>query len=252
LINRLVFVALFTIGGLQTFASPWFTFWDNTKPEEGLFGISFGGGLFVGDGNGEMFSDPQDVPHGEFATLFGFDYWKRQSSGLDFHVSLTTNFQQYHFHYDINNRTYDGLYRYLYLQAPFTAEFPIPNYPYLSVRGGIVLSSENIMGARMNDIIGFDYITNVSARFWVYPEALLGISFLEEKTESFHVKGFVQYIFDPFRNLSQQTSLDFVSGTLTHSGRVSTGRIMLALSVYPMWKRKVSVGKDKSINCPKF
>lgn len=237
---------------MHGYASPWLTFWDNTKPEEGLFGLTFGGGLFVGDGNGEMFMDAQDIPHGEFAMMFGFDYWKRQSTGLDFHVSLTSNFQQYHFHYDINNRTYDGLYRYLYLQVPATMEIPIPNYPYLSARAGIVLSTENIFGARRGDLIGFNYNTNISAKFWVYPEALIGISFLEEKTESFHVKGFVQYIFDPFRNLTQQTSLDYVSGTLTHSGRVSSGRIIIGLSVYPMWKRKVSVGKDKSINCPKF
>lgn len=252
MLKRLTSLTLLILTCFFASANSWLTFWDNTKPEEGLIGFQFGGGIYTGDGNGEMLMDEQDLPHGEFTLLFGFDYWKKQPSGLDLHLSLTSNFNQYHFHHDINSRTYEGYYRYLFLQIPAALEIPIPNYPYLSARAGIALSSENIWGATNGNIIGFNYQTDISARFWVYPEILLGLSFLEEKTESFHVKGHIQYMFDPFRNLSQQTSLDYISGTLTHSGNVSTGRFTIALTIYPMWKRKVSVGKDKSINCPNF
>lgn len=222
---------------------------DNTSPDRGLIGFQIGGGLLFG-GNGEMFNDPSDIPHGEFALLGGGDYWVKINRSYNISLSVLLNYHQSHFHVVINNAEYDGYYRHLFLNIPFAFEFPIPKYPYLAFRIGIGFNTTNLLRPYNSEIIGFNYQTKVYNNWLLSPDFLIGFSILEEETPRFHLRAMVQYAVQPFKGLRHDSTMDFFGGGLNHSGAMDIGRALIILGIYPKWKKKYTVNQNK--DCPIF
>lgn len=225
-------------------------FWkDNTNPKRGVLGVIVGGGLLFG-GNGEVFEDPQDVPHGEFTLNLGIDYWWAVHQNFNLYFSVLSNYHQAHFHQSINTVSYDGYYRQLFISLPIAIEYPIPKYPYLALRAGVAASFDNVWGKTAGDLIGFNYSTSVQHDWLISPDLFVGINFLEEELPKFNVKAMIQYAFFPFSGMQQNTNLSFIPDDLSHEGAMNSERLQLLFVLYPKWKIKSKVGDNS--NCPAF
>ena len=209
----------------------------NRNPKYGMLGFSFLAARPLG-GGGHLFDEQgSDKPHGEFGLSGGFDYWKRYQRTYDFHIGLEAKYQQYHFHYGSNGL--DGYFRFMHISVPITVHFPFKNYPFIFVKGGVSLNSLNILGDN-NGAIGINsYIAKFQTAWPVYPEVILGIDFLEEKSKKAYVRVGIDFTFIPIGSMAQYDA--FVSDNVSvtkGSGTFTPNKIQLKLVVYPKWKKK--------------
>jgi hypothetical protein len=226
------------------------SFWkNNTSPDKGLLGLNLGGALLFG-GNGEIFNSSNETPHGEYGILAGLDYFIKINRLYNINISLLSNYQQAHFHFDVNNETYDGFYRHFFINVPIAIELPIPNYSYIHFRTGISINSRNIWQPVNSNIAGFTYTTQINTKLFMYPEIFFGLSFLEEETNNFFIRAYIQYSADIFRSQVQQTELEYISTTFSHKGIYNSSRAQLIFSFYPKWKIKSTIKQSK--DCPMF
>ena len=107
---------------------------NNKDPKIGMVGLSFSTILPTG-GDGHIFDDDKDLPHGEYGLAGGIDYWKRYGKTYDIHLALDLKYQQYHFHYNVDKN--NGQFRFLHLSLPASLHFPIPNYSYMFFKFGL-------------------------------------------------------------------------------------------------------------------
>lgn len=225
-------------------------FWkDNTSSDKGLLGFNLGGALLFG-GNGEIFISDSETPHGEYGLLAGLDYFIKINRLYNINLSVLSNYQQAHFHYDINNETYDGYYRHFFLNIPLALEIPIPNYNYIQFRTGLSINSRNFWQPVQSNIAGFPYTTTVQSSWFLFPEIFIGLSFLEEETSNFFIRAYVQYSADIFKTQIQKTELQYISNTLEHRGSYNPSRAQLIFAFYPKWKIKSTIKQSKE--CPVF
>lgn len=187
-------------------------------------------------GGGHLF-DGKDKPHGEFGLSGGFDYWKRYQRTYDFHIGLEAKYQQYHFHYGADQ--FDGYFRFLHISTPVTMHFPFKNYPYIFVKGGVALSSLNLMSDNTGSLgASNSYIAKFETAWPVYPEIILGIDFLEEKSKKAYVRVGIDFTFVPISSMGKFDA--FVSdGSVitTGSGTFSPNKIQIKIAIYPKWKK---------------
>jgi hypothetical protein len=226
------------------------SFWkNNTSPDKGLLGFNIGGALLFG-GNGEIFNSATETPHGEYGILAGLDYFIKINRLYNINISVLSNYQQAHFHFDVNTETYDGYYRHFFINVPIAFEIPIPNYTYIHLRTGVSINSRNIWQPVNSNIAGFPYTTTINTQLFLYPEIFMGLSFLEEETSNFFIRAYVQYSADIFRSQVQQTELQYISNTFSHKGIYDSSRAQLIFSFYPKWKIKSTIKQSK--DCPVF
>lgn len=226
------------------------SFWkDNTSLDKGVLGFNLGGALLFG-GNGEIFNSASETPHGEYGILTGLDYFIKINRRYNINLSLLGNYQQAHFHFDINNETYDGYYRHLFLNIPIAIELPIPNYTYIHVRTGLSINSKNLWLPVNQNLASFPYTTKINTSWILYPEFFIGLSFLEEETSNFFIRAYIQYSANLLRAHVQETELKYISNTLKHKGIYDSSRAQLILAFYPKWKIKSTIKQSK--DCPVF
>ena len=165
----------------------------NVSPSRGMFGITVGASQPLG-GDGQLFGTTPDFPHGDFGALFGFDYWKRNLNSFDYHIALNAKYVQYHFHHTpAGENELSGYFRMLYYSIPFTLHLAIPKYPFLQLFGGVALAGTNLLPVQSGTIGDFSYQTTLDLKWVASPEVILGINFIEEKTDYFILRGSINY-----------------------------------------------------------
>ena len=201
-----------------------------------MIGFSFQASRPFG-GGGHLFDEGNDRPHGEFGLSGGIDFWKRYQQIYDFHIGLEAKYQQYHFHYGSNQ--FDGYFRFVHISSPITMHFPFRNYPYIFFKGGFALSSLNLVAPNLGSLGPNSYIAEFQTTWPVYPEIILGIDFLEEKSKKAYVRIGIDFTFIPINSMGEFSA--FVSdGTVitSGSGTFSPNKIQIKIAIYPKWKRK--------------
>ena len=202
-------------------------------------------------GDGQLFEDNEDFPHGDYGLTLGLDYWKYNRSGLDYHLGAVAKYVQYHFHFAAEDGVeQSGRFALLYTSIPLTFHLSIPNYRYLQFIGGIAISSLNLAPNVSGNIADYQYSTRIDMRWYVAPELILGINFMEEKTDYFFIRGSINYSSFVLRNQSFWISMNNSNRTLSDARQMPSSRVELVIAIYPKWKFKRSIGKDSGINCP--
>lgn len=235
--KKLLFVL--TISCLHAFAGGNLSFLNNgnKNPKYGMLGFSFIAARPLG-GGGHLFDDKgTDKPHGEFGLAGGFDYWKRYLRTYDIHIGLEAKYQQYHFHYGVND--FDGYFRFMHLSIPITMQFPFKNYPYIFVKAGVALSSLNILSNNSGSIKNNSYIAEFQTAWPIYPEIILGIDFLEEQGKKAYVRVGIDFTFVPISSMATYDA--FVSNNVIISkgtGTFTPNKVQLKIVVYPKWKKR--------------
>ena len=235
--KKLLFVL--TISCLHAFAGGNLSFLNNgnKNPKYGMLGFSFIAARPLG-GGGHLFDEKgTDKPHGEFGLAGGFDYWKRYLRTYDIHIGLEAKYQQYHFHYGVND--FDGYFRFMHLSIPITMQFPFKNYPYIFVKAGVALSSLNILSNNSGSIKNNSYIAEFQTAWPIYPEIILGIDFLEEQGKKAYVRVGIDFTFVPISSMATYDA--FVSNNVIISkgtGTFTPNKVQLKIVVYPKWKKR--------------
>ena len=230
---------LLTLSCLHTFAGGNLSFLNNgnKNPKYGMLGFSFIAARPLG-GGGHLFDEKgTDKPHGEFGLAGGFDYWKRYLRTYDIHIGLEAKYQQYHFHYGVND--FDGYFRFMHLSIPITMQFPFKNYPYIFVKAGVALSSLNILSNNSGSIKNNSYIAEFQTAWPIYPEIILGIDFLEEQGKKAYVRVGIDFTFIPISSMATYNA--FVSNnviTSKGSGTFTPNKVQLKIVIYPKWKKR--------------
>lgn len=207
-------------------------------PKYGMVGISFTA-LRPTGGNGHLFDEEKDSPHEEFGLAGGFDFWKKYPRTYDFHVGLEAKYQQYHFHYG-DDEEFDGYFRFLHLTAPATIHFPLKNYPYIFFKGGVALSSLNLLSDNSGRVGNHAYLSKFETAWPVYPEITLGIDFLEEKGRKAYIRAGIDYTFVPLSSMGEYKAYVWSGNELmVGSGSFSPSKFQIKITVYPVWKRIV-------------
>jgi len=200
-----------------------------------MIGFSFQAARPVG-GGGHLFDEGDDTPHGEFGLSGGLDYWKRYPRTYDFHAGLEVKYQQYHFHYGPDQ--FDGYFRFVNISAPMTMHFPFKNYPYIFIKGGFALSSLNLVAANSGSLGPNSYIAEFQTAWPVYPEIILGIDFLEEKSKKAYVRVGIDFTFVPISSMGEFDAFVSDDGIITQgSGTFSPNKIQIKIVIYPKWKK---------------
>jgi len=200
-----------------------------------MIGFSFQAARPVG-GGGHLFDKGDDTPHGEFGLSGGLDYWKRYPRTYDFHAGLEVKYQQYHFHYGPDQ--FDGYFRFVNISAPMTMHFPFKNYPYIFIKGGFALSSLNLVAANSGSLGPNSYIAEFQTAWPVYPEIILGIDFLEEKSKKAYVRVGIDFTFVPISSMGEFDAFVSDDGIITQgSGTFSPNKIQIKIVIYPKWKK---------------
>jgi hypothetical protein len=189
-------------------------------------------------GGGHLFDDKgTDKPHAEFGLSGGFDYWKRYQRTYDIHVGLEAKYQQYHFHYGVDD--FDGYFRFTHISVPITIHFPFKNYPYIFAKVGVALSSLNLLSDNTGAIGENSYIANLQTAWPVYPEVILGIDFLEEKSKKAYVRVGIDFTFIPIGSMGEYNAYVSDNTTITTGrGTFTPNKIQLKIIVYPKWKKR--------------
>lgn len=219
----------------------------NKSPNLGMVGVSVIPILPSG-GGGQIFEGSNDSPHAEFGIGGGLDYWKRYGKSYDTHLGLDLKYQQYHFHFGEGG--YNGEFQFLHLSVPASLQFPIPNYTYMFFKLGIALSSSNIIQENMGFVGENKYFTTFKTAWLLYPEILLGVDILEEKTSKFYFRVGVDYTFIPISNMGTYTASVSEDGQIKNAkGTFTPNKFQLKLTIYPIWKKKINILKHGH-NCP--
>lgn len=222
-------IQLYAVGNLSFLNS------GNRNPKYGMIGFSFQAARPVG-GGGHLFDEGDDTPHGEFGLSGGLDYWKRYPRTYDFHAGLEVKYQQYHFHYGPDQ--FDGYFRFVNISAPMTMHFPFKNYPYIFIKGGFALSSLNLVAANSGSLGPNSYIAEFQTAWPVYPEIILGIDFLEEKSKKAYVRVGIDFTFVPISSMGEFDAFVSDDGIITQgSGTFSPNKIQIKIVIYPKWKK---------------
>lgn len=223
---------------------------NNVTPTRGIYGLQFGGlKPFAGDGH--LFEANEDFPHGDYGVVLGFDYWKRNLNALDYHIGLNAKFVQYHFHtIGSGGEELTARFRMLYYSIPFTLHLSIPHYKYLQFLGGISIATFNTLPNTSGTLENYNYSTILDLKWFVSPELILGINFMEEKTDYFFIRGSINYTSFLMRNQSFGVNMTDGTNTLNDSRRMPSSKVVLLITVYPKWKFKRGVSNDQGVNCP--
>lgn len=227
-----------------------FSLKNNVSPLRGVIGLSVGVIKPFG-GNGQVFGESDDTPHGDYGFILGFDYWKKNLNSFEYHIGFKTKFVQHHFHHTLGGGSeLTGYFQQLYYAIPFSVHLSIPSYKYLQVIFGATAASMNTLGTKRGNTSTFSYSTKLDLRWMVSPELFAGVNFIEEKTDALFFKGSIVYAAFPARNLSYTTTLEGGNEELFSKSRMWSGKIELLLTFYPKWKSKKTFGNDEGINCP--
>ena len=227
-----------------------FSLRNNVSPSRGMLGLSVGV-LKPFGGDGQLFGNSSDTPHGDYGFSLGLDYWKRNLNSFEYHVGFKAKFVQYHFHHIPEGESeLTGYFQMLYYAVPVALHLSIPSYPYLQGVFGASVASMNMLGIKSGTTSTYSYSSDLSLKWVVSPEVFLGINFMEEKTDFMFFKGSIIYSTFPLRNLSQKAMLGNSTGEFASAGSMPAGKIELVLTIYPKWKSKKSFNKDDKMNCP--
>ena len=223
---------------------------NNVSPNRGILGLQ-ASVLLPFSGDGQLFQENEDFPHGDYGVSFGLDYWKSNRIGLDYHLGAVAKYVQYHFHFTPEGGTDEkGQFALFYTSIPLTFHLRIPNYRYLQLIAGVAISSMNFAPNVSGNIADYQYSTRIDLRWFVAPELILGINFMEEKTDYFFIRGSINYSAFILRNQSYWISMNNSNRTLAEAKQMPSNRVELVIAIYPKWKFKRSISKDAGINCP--
>lgn len=220
---------------------------NNKDPKIGMVGLSFSTILPTG-GDGHIFDDDKDLPHGEYGLAGGVDYWKRYGKTYDIHLALDLKYQQYHFHYNVDKN--NGQFRFLHLSLPASLHFPIPNYSYMFFKFGVALSSANVFQENIGFVGDNKYFTTFKTSWFVYPEMTLGVDILEEKTQKFYFRVGIDYTFIPISKMGEFKSSVASNGIIeTSKGNFTPNKFQLKVTFYPFLKKNFDY-KKQGHRCP--
>jgi hypothetical protein len=227
-----------------------FSLKNNVSPARGMLGLSVGV-LKPFGGDGQLFGNSSDSPHGDYGFSLGLDYWKRNLNSFEYHLGFKAKFVQYHFHHIPEGESeLTGYFQMLYYAVPIALHLSIPNYPYLQGIVGASVASMNVLEIKSGTTSSYAYNSDLDLKWVVSPEIFLGVNFMEEKTDFLFFKGSIVYSTFPLRNLSQKVVLGNNAGEMTSAGSMKAGKIELLLTIYPKWKSKKTFGNNEGINCP--
>jgi hypothetical protein len=227
-----------------------FSIKNNVSPLRGIIGLSAGVIKPFG-GNGQVFGESDDTPHGDYGFTLGLDYWKKNLNSFEYHIGFKTKFVQHHFHHTPEGgNELTGYFQQLYYAIPFALHLSVPQYKHLQVIIGAAAASMNTLGTKRGNTSTFSYSSKLDLRWMVSPELFAGVNFIEEKTDALFFKGSIIYAAFPARNLSYTTTLEGDNEVLFSQRRMWSGKIELLLTFYPKWKSKKTFGNDEGINCP--
>ncbi|MFT6717158.1 MAG: hypothetical protein ACJA0Q_001809 [Saprospiraceae bacterium] len=215
-----------------------------------MLGVSIGVLKPLG-GDGQLFGNSPDAPHGDFGFSLGLDYWKKNLNSFEYHLGFKAKYLQYHFHYTPEGASeLSGYFQMLYYSIPLSLHLSIPNYPYLQGIVGTSVASMNMLGVKSGNTSSYFYNSSLDLKWVVSPELFFGVNFMEEKTDFLLFKGSIVYSTFPLRNLSQKVTLGNDSQSFNSAASMPGSKIELVLTFYPKWKTKKSFSDDQGINCP--